>query len=211
MTKRIFAVSFLLLSSIALVSFAQDRPFRFGIEMDGKLKKIDPSTIYDSPTGNAYIGVFAEYHVTNHFSGKFGIGLNNTYIHQGELVDFPLLGGGTGTIPAITKIKQTLGLSLEPRFYLFSTERSQGVNLFFALPVAFESAPSSTQYTSMLMIRPELKILPSLGFRYDFNKHWAVEASGGLGWIKYFKRGRGEQLPSSQMGYTLSTGIRYTF
>jgi hypothetical protein len=207
MKKR--ATLICMMAIIGLAAFAQNRPFRFGIEVEGKLKKMDPGGLYDSPTGSAYTGIFAEYHVTNHFSGKFGIGLNNTYFHQEKIVVFPIEGEPKFTSPGITRIKQTLGFSLEPRFYLFSTERSKGVNLFAALPVTFESAPSETVGASV--IRSELKILPSLGFRYDFNRHWEVEASGGLGWIKYFNSDFIKLLPPSEIGYTLSAGIRYTF
>ncbi|MDR0394838.1 MAG: hypothetical protein LBH77_06740, partial [Tannerella sp.] len=55
--------------------------FKFGIELDGKLKKVDSGTLLDSPTGVVRLGAFTELNLTRHFSGKLKAGLNNTYIH----------------------------------------------------------------------------------------------------------------------------------
>jgi hypothetical protein len=207
MTKRLFAIFFM--AVVSLAAFGQSLPIRFGIEADGRLKKVYPYTFYDSPAGSAYTGVFAEYHVTDHFSGKFGIGINNTYFHQDRLEYHSIDGSPDIVFPKINQIKQSLSISLAPRIYLFSTERSQGVNLFAALPVTYES--TSFQKKDGATIPSELRILPTLGFRYDFNKHWAVEASGGLGWTKYFNIIYFEQSPPSKTGYELSAGIRYAF
>ena len=195
----------------------QDMPLKFGIELDGKLKKVDPGTGYDSPTGAVHVGMFAELHLTNHISGKLSAGLNNTYYNRDAYTvryyetgesDRHYETGESESHPAITKVKQTLGISLEPRFYFFSTEQFQKINIYAAVPVTFESIPF--RRGSGYEIRSELMILPSLGCRYDFNKNWGIEASGGLGWARYFKKYT-NILKMQEMTYGLNVGIRYTF
>ena len=209
--KKVFLFSFLLL---AAACFGQSKkmslPLEFGIELDGKLKKIDPNTSFDSPTGVAYVGVFAELHLTNHLSGKLKVGLNNTYYHDDWVGIYQVSDNGyvsDGTFTSKTWIKQTFGISLEPRFYFFSTESMRKINFYAALPVGFESAPSWTM--NFGYVRSELIILPSFGCRYDFTKHWGIETSGGLGWGRYY--GKYNDSWVSGMKYGLSVGIRYAF
>jgi hypothetical protein len=202
--KKLIYISLLVIVSITVFG-QQSMPLKFGIELDGKLKKAESNTLYDSPTGVANFGVFAELHLTNHFSGKLKAGLNNTYIHQDE---YSVIGytGEPLSFPEITKITQTLEISLEPRFYFFSTEPARKINLYAALPVAFESKSiGKTEY----VFRTKLMIVPTIGCRYDFTTHWGIEANGGLGWRKYGKYKY--SMDSSVLEYGLSIGIRYTF
>lgn len=51
----------LLLLLFSTTVFAQqDKSLKFGIELDGKLKKADLNTHFDSPTGVVSLGAFAE-------------------------------------------------------------------------------------------------------------------------------------------------------
>jgi hypothetical protein len=195
---------------VALVSFGQDKNFEFGIEAGGNMKRVDPAAVhYDSPTGSAYIGAFAEYHLNGHWAGKLGIRLNNTYLHRDKSVDNPD-GYSEAESPEVTRIKQTLHIGIEPRFYFFSTESSRKTNFYAALPITYETAPSRKGYDPF--VHPELSILPTLGFRYDINRHWAVEAGGALGLVNYLSRKPFySQKPVSEIGYGLSAGIRYSF
>jgi hypothetical protein len=69
MTKKIVLICTMAL--IALASFGQNKPFGLGLEAGGNLKKVDPAAVrYDSPTGSAYIGAFAEYQLSGHWAGK---------------------------------------------------------------------------------------------------------------------------------------------
>ncbi|MDR0430144.1 MAG: hypothetical protein LBH58_06665, partial [Tannerellaceae bacterium] len=174
--------------------------FKFGIELDGKLKKVDSGTLLDSPTGVVRLGAFTELNLTRHFSGKLKAGLNNTYIHQ-DAIHYV-----TGDhYQAITKVTQSLEFSLEPVFYFFSTEQSRKINPFISLPVMFETKSLGEKY----IYQTKFMIVPTLGCRYDFNRHWGIEASGGLGWRKYGKYKIKQK--SSEMEYSLSMGIRYSF
>ena len=86
------------------------------------------------------------------------------------------------------------------------------MNLYIALPVVFESAPSWKNQKWFSYVRPELMIVPSLGYRYDFTKHWGIEASGGLGWGRYFRPdSKYSNMRIQEMEYSLSVGTRYTF
>ena len=182
--------------------------FKFGVELDGKLKKLDPGNSYDSPTVVPYVGVFAELHFFNHFSGKLRTGLNNTYYRMDGPVYTDFETGASIKIPDEKRIQQTFVVSIEPRFYFFSTAHYRKVNFYAALPVTFETAPISWNGNNTPVVRPELMMLPSFGFRYDFNKHWGIEASGGLGLGKYYYNRR---VVKQEMTYGLSAGLRYSF
>ena len=207
--KKIFLFVFVLLT---VTCFGQSEktsfPFNFGIELDGKLTKADPNTRFDTPTGVVYVGAFTELHLNNHFSGKIKAGLNNTYLHQDNFTTWRTATKDPVSYPEVTKITQTLEISLEPRLYFFSTEQSRKVNLFFALPVMFETKSFGEQE---YIFRSKFMIVPSLGCRYDFTGHWGIEASGGLGWRKYRKYKYSNSMVSSEMEYGLSVGIRYSF
>jgi len=194
---------------VSITTFGQQGlPLKFGIDLDGKLKKTDPNKYYDSPTGVVYVGAFAEYFVTNHFSGKLKAGLNNTYLHQ-DYVSF--LNGGTGelmTYSETTKVTQTMEIGLEPRFYFFSTEQSRKGNLFAALPVMYET---KTLGENKYIFRSKFMIVPTLGVCYNFTGHWGIEAIGGLGWRKYGKYKSSQGMTSSEVEYGLTVGIRYCF
>ena len=219
--KNIYLLSMLIVSISAFCQ--QSIPLKFGIELDGKLKKIDPNTQFDSPTGAAYIGMFAELHVSNHFSGKVRVGLNNTYYHNKYVLILDSeyeyecgygYGEGYGCyyggpFTSKTWIKPTLQIGFEPRLYFFSTERLRKTNFFAAIPVMFDFAPSWT--VDFAYVRSELIILPSLGCRYDFTKHWGIEASGGLGWGRYYGKFNNNPIKKQEMEYGLSVGMRYTF
>jgi hypothetical protein len=191
-----------LLVFVSIAAFGQqDKSFKFAIELDGKLKKADANTYFDSPIGVARFGSFAEFRLTNHFSGKLKIGLNNTYLHQ-DAIDYE----SGDNIPEMTKIVQSLDIGLEPVFYFLSTELSRKVNLFVALPIMFETKSIGDK---KYIFRTKFTIVPSLGFRYDFTKHWGIEASSGLGLRKYGKYKY--SMKSSEMEYGLSVGVRYSF
>jgi hypothetical protein len=208
MTKRIVLIGAATL--VALASFGQNKPFDFGIEANVNLKRIDPSALrFDSPTANAYIGAFAEYRLSGHWAGKLGIGLSNTYMHRDKSEVNPDGGHSEIDYPKVARITQTLRVSFEPRFYFFSTESSRKANFYAALPVAYETAPSFNGHEPL--VRPELSILPTLGFRYDVNSRWAVEAGGALGKVRYLPRKPYLRTPESKTGYGLSVGIQYSF
>jgi hypothetical protein len=192
---------------VSMATFAQQgMPLKIGLEIDGRLRKAEANTMYDSPTGVARVGAFAELHLTKRFSGKLNTRLNNTYIHQDEYIANYWGTGETQTFPEISKVTQTLEIGFEPRFYFFPTEESRKVNLYVALPVMFESKSiGKTEY----IFRTKLMIVPSLGCRYDFTKHWGIEASGGLGWRKYGKYRYSAD--SSELEYGVFFGLRYTF
>ena len=194
-------VIFIQIFFLPVTIFAQqDKTFKFGIELDGNLKKADANTSLDSPTGVVQLGVFAELSLTNHFSGKIKTGLNNTYLHQdASNFDFG------EQYQELTKFTQSLEFSLEPIYYFFSKEQFRKLNLFVSIPLMFETKSLGDKY----IFRTKFMIVPTLGCRYDFNNHWGIEASGGLGWRKYgnYKI----SMTSSEMEYLLSMGIRYTF
>ena len=190
---------------VSIVAFSQqDSPLKFGFELDGKLKKVDPNTSYLSPTGAAYVGAFAEFKIANHFSSKLRVGMNNTYYHENERTTSEF-----ETLPGISTVKQTLGVSLEPRYYFFPTEEKRRVNIYAALPALFETAPAWNE-KNFSEVRSELTIIPSLGCRYDFTRHWGIEASIGLGWGKYFTKNN-NPIKKQEMTYGLSVGVRYEF
>ena len=164
---------------------------------------------FDSPAANAYIGAFAEYRLNGHWAGKLGIGLSNTYMHRDKSEVNPDGGYSGIDYPKVARITQTLRLSFEPRVYFFSTESPRKANLYAALPVAYETAPSFNGYEPL--VRPELSILPTLGFRYNVGKRWAVEAEGALGLVRYLPRKPFLRTPVSKTGYGLSVGIQYSF
>ena len=210
MMKKTFILFLSIIFSFAV--FGQsDMAFQFGVELDGKLKKLDPGNSYHSPTVVPYVGVFAELHFSNHFSGKLRAGLNNTYyrIDGWDYTNFET--GESITWSGEKRVQQTLVVSIEPRFYFFSTEHYRKVNFYAALPVAFETAPISWNGNNTPIVRPELMILPSFGCRYDFNKHWGIEAGGGLGLARYYRPRIIGPIPKQKMTYGLSAGLRYTF
>jgi len=200
------SICFLIMVGVSISTFAQQgMPLKYGIEIDGKLKKAEANTHYDSPTGVARVGAFAELHLTKLLSVKLKAGLNNTYIHQDEISAVYWQTGETYTFPEISKITQTLEISFEPRIYFFSTRPARKANLYAALPVAFESRSiGKTKY----LFRTKVMIVPTLGCRFDFTKHWGLEVNGGLGKRKYEKR---KYMDSSELEYGLSLGIKYTF
>ena len=209
--KRIILLFSIAFFSLSTTFGQQGKPLKFGIELDGKLKKVEPNASYDSPTGAVYVGMFAELFVTNHFSGKLKAGMNNTYYHEDEYT-ITIKDQDPYVSPEISKVKQTLGISFEPRFYFFSTEQLRKINPYVALPVVFESAPIGKTYP-FSAVRSELMIVPALGFRYDFTGNWGIEASGGLGWGRYFQKydSLNPSLRKQEMEYSLSVGLRYTF
>ena len=194
---------------VSITTFGQQgKPLNFGIELDGKLTKAESNTYFDSPTGAVYAGIFGELYLTHHFSGKLRAGINNTYVHQDALSGI----GWTGepfSYPALSKVTQTFNISLEPRYYFFSTEQSRKINLYAALPVTFETKSlNDTKY----IFRTKLLVVPTLGIRYDFAKHWGIEAGGGLGWRRYGSRDDYKTgVTLSEVEYGLSVGIRYSF
>jgi len=213
MIKKIILLMFVL--SIAAFG-QQSRPLKWGIELDGKSRWAEDFRPYAfrssvSQTGLVSVGAFAEYHLSGHFSGKLKAGLNNTYIHQpatsGDV--YNVITGETEfiSLPEYTKIPQTLEFSLEPRYYFFSTKQSHKVNIFFAVPIMFETKSFEK---AKYIFRTKLMIIPSLGLCYDFTEHWGIEAGGGWGWRKYGKSNLYGG-STSEEEYSLSAGLRYTF
>jgi len=206
----IFTIMFIVVSTT--VFGQQGLPLKYGIELDGKLKKMDPERAYDSPTGVASVGVFAEYFVTNHFSGKLKVEMNSTYYHRDDIsITFPTMEE-TFFYPGMTAVKQTLGISFEPRIYFFSREELRKINLYVALPIVYEPTPASRKEKDFFYVRSELMIVPTFGIRYDFNKHWGIEASGMFGWGKYYNRDYDKPPTKNKVfEYGLSLGVRYAF
>jgi len=207
MKIKLFFTSVILLIGFRTLS-QNITPFTFGFELDFKLKKIDPNTRFDSPTGAAYVGMFAEFHVTNHFSSKLRVGMNNIYFAIDESI-VRYENGESEIFPGLTTVKQTLGISLEPRFYFFSTEQLRKINFYAALPVGYESTPFRVG-VGFSYVRPEFMIVPTLGCNYKLAKHWEIEASGGLGFGQYYMK-QNNPIVKQQMEYGLSAGIRYIF
>ncbi|MDR2146308.1 MAG: hypothetical protein LBE91_07615 [Tannerella sp.] len=213
-TKIIF-----LMALLAVTVFGQqDKPLKWGIELDGRLRWADDFRPYAfaygsgvSSTGLGYVGAFAEYRLSGHFSGKLRAGLNNTYMHQPATSGdgYNVTTGETEfiSLPEYTKIPQTLEFGFEPRYYLFSTKQPRKINVFFAVPVMFETKSFEK---AKYIFQTKLMIIPSLGLRYDFNEHWGMEAGGGWGWRKYGKSKNHFGITSYEE-YSLSAGIRYTF
>jgi len=202
--RRLFLIVLIFVACISAYA-QQGMPLKIGAELDGKMKKVDPGTGYNSPTGAGIIGMFAELHISDYFSGKVSVGLNNTYYSDSYTGQG--ISGEKARPKASSEVKQSFRVSLEPRYYFFSTERSKKTNVFASIPVSFESAPF---HRSGYDTRPELMILPSLGFRYDFAKHFGIEVSGGLGWARYLKQYT-NIVKIQEMTYGINAGIRYTF
>jgi hypothetical protein len=59
MKKTGICIFFVTAVSIAALG-QQGKPLKFGVELDGRLTKAESQTIYDSPTGAAYVGMFGE-------------------------------------------------------------------------------------------------------------------------------------------------------
>lgn len=193
---------FILFVAISITTNAQqNKSFKFGFELDGKMKKVDSGTQFDSPIGVARFGAFGELSLSNHFSGRLKAGLNNMYLHQ-DAIDF----ASGEHFKELNVFTQSIEISLEPVYYFFSTEQFRKVNIFASLPIIFETKSLGKDY----IFRTKFSFVPTIGCRYDFTEHWGVEASGGLGWRKYGKY-EISSLKSSEMEYSLSIGLKYTF
>jgi hypothetical protein len=171
----------------ALPSWAQEKPLRWGIE-------IEASPALSKPTSNifsGYTGLYAEWYFTPRFSTKLSAGMYHTYHHGFPISEKP-------------SFARSWGLSLEPRYYLFPEAKAWG-NFYAALPISLKRSP---RYINDY---PALFALPTLGYRYEFNKHFAFEVSGGAGVLKEFLGREYASIPSTFFEYNLQARIGYNF
>jgi hypothetical protein len=155
-----------------------------------------------------YLGFYTQIPFSEHFSIKVGVGVNQTPL-QTEDADFIIVrkDGTTESVfaPAEKMKLYTLSVSAEPRYYLRPVSSSRW-NFYAALPITFESIPITREWYG----RHELKMIPSLGSRYELSKHWALEAHAGLGWGGYFTRSKSSTLEGT-LEYTAALRLGYTF
>jgi hypothetical protein len=205
--KRRGGIFFVLLF-ISVSAFSQALAPKFGLEIAGSVRKIDIASALSSPAFSGYVGFYTQVPLrSDRFSAKFGAGLNFTSVHRGEMRGF---FDETGAYPdsvyatAENKTLPSLSVGAELRYYLLPDFPSWG-NLYVALPVTLESAPLA-EWTSP---RSELKIMPGIGYRYEWCRHWGIEAGAGIGWGSYFPKPTG--MKNSTLEYTASLRVGYTF
>jgi hypothetical protein len=191
-------------------AFSQTQTPAFGLELSGSFRKVDVNSWYDkTPVFGNYIGFYTQVPLTGHFSVKFGAGLNQVFVRCDEVKGFWEYDPEKPVIyPAKSITAYTLSAGIEPRYYLFPASRPWG-NLYAALPVTFETSPVAKEYVA----RNELKIIPGIGYRYEINRRWAIEAGAGLGWGAYFtpKENANYGWKSSALEHTVALRLGYTF
>ena len=185
---------------------------KFGAEMSASLKKIDDIASFDSPALSGYVGFYtliqSKY---DRFKVKFGAGINITHVHRNEIKGF---FNETGIYPdsiyasEVNLTLYTLSVNVEMRYYLMSNYAPWG-NLYASLPLTLESSP----FTNSWFFSSEFKVIPSIGYCYNFNKHLGLEVNSGIGWGRYFTNGPYEVIKgrNSMLEYTSSIRICYTF
>ncbi len=196
--------------------FSQSLKPKYGVELSSSLKKIDTHSAVNSPALSGYIGIFSLVPLkSERFSAKFCSGLNFTSIHRDELHFLDNGYGGYGGInqgegdyvvfPEINTVLTTLSVSVELRYYLLPGKPSWG-NLYASLPLIFESKP----FIDSWMLRSGFRVMPGIGYRYEFNKHWAIETDACVGW-GYLKSDINAFNNKTISEYSASLRIGYTF
>lgn len=206
-----FVLLFIQASAFSQTQTQPETP-QFGLELSGSLRKFDVNSIYDSPVFSNYLGFYTQVPLSSRFSVKFGAGVNQTFIHRDEASKG--FWNETGyypdsvLYPAENTRSYSISLATELRYDLSPASRPWG-NIYIALPITFEGAPITREWSG----RSELKIIPGLGYRYKFNKHWAVEANAGLGGGFYMtpKEKTDWGWASSTLEYALSLRLGYAF
>jgi len=180
---RKYIVLFIILF-IHILGFSQPLKPKYGVELASTFKKIDTYSMVNSPALSGYIGIYTYIPFkTERFSAKLGTGLNFTSIHRGELrySEGNTYGPGINTgedivFPEINTVLSTLSVSAELRYYIFPDKPSWG-NLYATIPFIFETKP----FTDSWILRSGYRVIPGIGYRYAFSKHWTIEASAGIG------------------------------
>jgi hypothetical protein len=194
--KKIISVC-LLAILFALPSLAQDKPLKLGIEIEATplLRK----TSYAFLSG--YTGLYAEWHITRRFSTKVGAGLNHVFF------DYSRVSELYGIQAEKLYIERYWSVSLEPRYYLCPQSKAWGT-VYAALPISLKTSPQLGYHRNF----PALFVLPTLGYRYAINKHWACEASAGAGIVREMRWAKGTNLISrNRFEYNLQARIGYSF
>jgi hypothetical protein len=195
--------------SIDMRSFSKS--LQFGIEAGGKTKKMDVASIFDKSTFASQIGAYMKLPFSDQFYARLSVGLNQNYAHRtgvkGNIVE------SSGTIindtlmyPSESFILHTFSISVEPRYNILFNEEATSA-LYLAIPITFETASINK---CIHPIRPEFKITPSLGYRYEFGEHWGVEGNAGLGWTKYINMNN-SSFDDRTWSYDLSVRLGYKF
>lgn len=186
-------------------SFSQSKSTKSGFELEAAPFKMDNFSEKNSFSLSGYIGFYSEVGFTKQFTTKFSAGLNNIYFQKYSPVPNSIHSansqGYNGGVPTEGDFMNTLQLTIEPRFYLFSSEKSWG-NCYAALPVAIETAPLKNISRGNV----KMTVIPSIGYKYNLSSHWAIEANTGLGWGKILQKES-----SSLFEYALQARIRYAF
>jgi hypothetical protein len=206
--------TFLVLLFINASAFSQTQTQtpEFGVELSASLKQFDVNSSYDTPAFSNYLGFYTQFPLSNHFSIKFGAGLNQTFIHRDEFTGGkPYDGTDSRTdivLPEENVRSYSISLATELRYYLSPAPRPRG-NFYVSLPVTFEGAPIAREWSG----RNELKIIPGLGYRYQFNRRWSIEAGAGLGCGVYFtpKEKADFGWKSMTLEHTVSLRLGYAF
>jgi hypothetical protein len=201
--KKIFLFCALLVSSSYAIS--QNNSTKFGVELELIPSKLNFREIaFSSYSG--YLGFYTEMPVYGNFTAKFRTGLHNVRYRNLTSMGYMDLDG------VFTKVSLpdrgyigVLSVAFEPRFYLFKEEQKYG-NFFASIPLSFETVVSGEKDFPVNSLNDKITILPSLGYRYLFSKHWNIEANAGIGWGKEIV-----ETPSPKLEYTLSAKIGYSF
>jgi hypothetical protein len=194
MKKFIYAG--LLAALFALPSLAQDKPLKWGVEIEASPIFEDRSAIYAFLT--SYAGLYAEWHFTPRFSTKLAAGLNYTFLDVSHVED--IVGKKIHT-------QKYWSLSLEPRYYLLPQAKAWGT-FYAALPISLKTSPQTGYYRK----DRALFVLPTLGYRYAINKHFAFELSAGTGLVSELRKLEGSNMISQHtFDYSLQARIGYNF
>ncbi|MDR1380555.1 MAG: hypothetical protein LBJ47_03645 [Tannerella sp.] len=210
MNKNIILTSaFFALLFISVSAFSQTLTPRFGLEIAGSAKKVDAASAYNSPAFSGYIGFYTQVPLkSDRLFARFGAGLNLTPVRRNEMKGFFDETGSYQDLYASTSensVLSGLSVSAELRYYLLPGFPFWG-NLYAVLPVTLESEP----FAKWIAPRSELKVIPGIGYRYEFCKHWGIEAGAGIGWGRYFTP-KEVNMKKSALEYTASLRVGYAF
>lgn len=198
-----FLITFICIGS----SFSQSKPIKTGFELEVAPFKTDNFSERNLFSLSGYIGFYSEVSFSQRFTTKFSAGLNNIYYQEYNPVSNTPYSANSkgdsnnGGVPSKSDFMNTLQLTVEPRFYLFSNEKSWG-NCYAALPVSIETAPLKNISSGNV----RMTVIPSIGYRYNLSSHWTLEANTGLGWGKILQKES-----SSLFEYSLQARIGYAF
>jgi hypothetical protein len=211
--------TFLVLLFIQAPAFSQTQTPQSGLELSASRRKPNVISVYDSPVFSNYLGFYMQVPFPGRFSIKFGAGLNLIYNTD---KNFQVNWNGAGYSSSLhyyyyyrnfdlypaPEDAYAISLTAEPRYELSPASGPRG-SMYLALPLTFEGAPITHKWSGC----NELKIIPSLGYRYPFNKHWTMEAGAGLGGGFYSpsQERSGLGRTSSRLEYALSLRLGYAF